>query len=209
MRTIHPSYQQSKRVAAIMIERSSAVEAEVRQLLSDDAAPCVVAVGTFDGVHHGHQALLRAAAHAARSQALECVALTFSPRPDVVRAGGHALPDICSLEERVRRLRRAGADRVVVVPFSLELAAVPYEVFAEMLTDCLQMRALYVGADFAFGAGRAGTPPRLRELGIDVRTHPLVMTADGDEKISSSSIRRLLALGLPTRSEPERSLAAA
>ena len=195
MRTTHAIYEQAGGVAVASLERSSTtVEADVRRLLSADAVPCVVAVGTFDGVHRGHQALLRAAAEAARTQALECVAVTFSPRPDVVRAGGHALPDICPLEARIRRLRRAGADRVVVVPFSLELAAVSYEVFAEMLTGCLQMRTLYVGADFAFGAGRAGTPPRLRELGIDVRTHPLVMAADSDDKVSSTSIRRLISL---------------
>jgi FAD synthase len=66
-----------------------------------------------------------------------------------------------------------------------------------MLTGCLQMRTLYVGPDFAFGAGRAGTPPRLREIGIDVRTHPLVMAAESDDKVSSSSIRRLISLVLP------------
>jgi riboflavin kinase/FMN adenylyltransferase len=193
---MYPMYEQSEGAAMARLERFPTIEADVRRLLSADAVPCVVSVGTFDGVHRAHQALLRTAADAARTQALECVAVTFSPRPDVVRARGHALPDICPLEERIRRLRRAGADRVVVVPFSLELAAVPYDVFAEMLTDCLQMRTLYVGADFAFGAGRAGTPSRLREIGIDVRTHPLVMADDGDDKVSSSSIRRLISLGL-------------
>jgi riboflavin kinase/FMN adenylyltransferase len=172
------------------------IEDEVRRLLSAAAVPSVVAIGTFDGVHRGHRALLRSAAAAARDHGLACVALTFSPRPDVVW-GRSALPDICPLEERVARLHRAGADRVVVLPFSKELAAIRYDVFAEMLTDCLQMRVLYVGTDFAFGAGRAGTPAKLREIGIDVQTHQLVMAADGEEKVSSSSIRRLISIGTP------------
>jgi FAD synthase len=55
------------------------------------------------------------------------------------------------------------------------------------------MRTLYVGSDFALGVGREGTPAKLRALGLDVRTHPLVMAADGNEKVSSSSIRRRIS----------------
>jgi riboflavin kinase/FMN adenylyltransferase len=172
------------------------VEDEVRRLLREAAAPSVVPVGTFDGVHRGHGALLAAAAAAARTRDLRCIAVTFSPRPDIVR-GESALPDICPLAERVARLHRAGADRVVVLPFSKELAAIGYDVFAEMLTTCLLMRTLYVGSDFALGADREGTPAKLREIGLDVRTHPLVMAADGKDKVSSSSIRRLISRQAP------------
>ena len=168
------------------------LEDEIRTLLGGAAVPSVVAIGTFDGVHRGHRALLAAAASAARERDLECVAVTFSPRPDVVW-GRSDLPDICPLDERVARLHRAGADRVVVLPFSREFAGISYEVFAEMLTTGLQMQNLYVGADFALGAGRAGTPDRLRAFGVDVRTIPLVMAADGSEKVSSSSIRRRIS----------------
>jgi riboflavin kinase/FMN adenylyltransferase len=156
----------------------------------------VVSIGTFDGVHAGHRALLRASAAAARDRDLRCIAVTFSPRPDVAW-GRSALPDICPLAERVARLNRAGADRVVVLPFSKELAAISYDVFAEMLTTCLQMRTLYVGSDFALGAHREGTPAKLREIGLQVQTHPLVMAADGKDKVSSSSIRRLISRGAP------------
>jgi FAD synthetase len=97
------------------------------------------------------------------------------------------------LDERIARLQRAGADRIVVLPFSKAFAAIPYRVFAEMLTDCLQMRALHVGSDFALGADRAGTAAKLRTIGLDVWTNPLVMTACGGERVSSSSIRRGIA----------------
>ena len=170
------------------------VEDEVRRLLCTAGLPSVVAIGTFDGVHVGHRAVLRAAAEAAQSQDLRCIAVTFSPRPDVVRAED-TLPNICSLAERVARLERAGADRVVVLPFSREFAAIPYDVFAEMLTTCLQMRTLCVGSDFALGADRAGTPGKLRAVGLDVRAVPLVMEAGGKDKVSSSSIRRRISHG--------------
>jgi riboflavin kinase/FMN adenylyltransferase len=177
---------------------ATTLEDEVRRLLSDNAAPSVVAIGTFDGVHRGHRALVRSAAEKARRDGLECVVVTFSPRPDVVW-GRSALPDICPLEERIARLRRAGADRVVVLPFSKNFAGISYDVFAEMLTTSLRMRSLYVGDDFALGHARAGTPDSLRAIGIDVQTHPLVMAAGGDEKVSSSSIRRMISRGMPSR----------
>jgi FAD synthase len=70
-------------------------------------------------------------------------------------------------------------------------------VFAEMLTDCLQMRALHVGGAFALGADRAGTPVTLRAVGLHVCTHPLVMAACDGETVSSSSIRRRIARANP------------
>jgi riboflavin kinase / FMN adenylyltransferase len=176
--------------------RIGEVEGEVRRLLNAVGSPSVVVIGTFDGVHRGHRALVGAAARNARLEDLACIAVTFSPRPDVVW-GRSALPDICPLEERIARLQRAGADRVVVLPFSKAFAAIPYRVFAEMLTDCLQMRALHVGSDFALGADRAGTPARLRAIGLDVWTHPLVMAPCGRKKVSSSSIRRGIARANP------------
>jgi riboflavin kinase/FMN adenylyltransferase len=133
-----------------------------------------------------------AAAEIAHERGIECIAVTFTPRPDVVW-GRSTLPDICPIEERIIRLRRAGADRVVVLPFSKTFAGIGYEAFTGMLTDCLQMRVLYVGSDFALGAGRTGTPLTIGDLGVEVQTHALVMAADGVEKVSSSTIRRLIA----------------
>jgi hypothetical protein len=91
------------------------------------------------------------------------------------------------IERRVRQqLSASSAPSVVTM-------GIPYEVFTEMLNECLQMRALHIGCDFALGAGREGTPERLRELGVDVQTHPLVMAAGGQAKVSSTTIRRLIS----------------
>jgi riboflavin kinase/FMN adenylyltransferase len=170
---------------------------EVRARLRAAAAPCVVTMGTFDGVHHGHRALLATTRSLADAHGLAAVAVTLAQRPEQVFRPDAALPDICSLDERVGRLRAAGVDGVVVLPFDRAVAEIDYRDFARMLIDDLGMRVLVVGEDFGFGRRRLGTPARLRELGIDVVGHPLVPNAAGTDKASSSSIRDALAAGVP------------
>lgn len=159
------------------------------------SGPCVVTMGTFDGVHRGHRVLVGAARRLADAQGLPLVAVTLATRPDELFRPEAALPGICSVNERVARLRDAGAHEVVVLPFDRDVAALEHGVFAELLVTDLRLRTLVVGEDFAFGRGRLGTPARLRDHGLDVVTHPLVRDADGVEKISSSTIRAALAAG--------------
>lgn len=135
----------------------------------------------------------------ARSRGLGCVVVTFSPRPEAYFRPDTALPDICTVEDRVTRLTSAGADAVVVLPFSSALAAMPCEEFVHLLRTHLQMQLLSVGADFALGRDRAGTPTRLRELGLDVFEHELLPNALGTAKASSTSIRRAIATGMHNR----------
>lgn len=176
----------------------AAVEPESTDLVQRFRAarsPSVVTIGTFDGVHRGHQALVGAARHLARNRGLRVIAITFSPRPEMLFRPTTALPDICSLDERISGLRKAGADQVVVVPFSREICVMEDDEFIDLLTTHLDMRALYVGEDFALGRGRRGTPERLRELGVDVHEHPLVPNAIGNDKASSSAVRQAIASG--------------
>ncbi|MBE2315942.1 hypothetical protein DVA67_008145 [Solirubrobacter sp. CPCC 204708] len=161
-------------------------------LFAAHRAPCVVTAGTFDGVHCGHRALVAQAAREARARGVRLTAVTFTPRPDAVRRPP-GLPDLCSLHERVTRLKRAGADDVVVVPFSRALMGMSAADFVAHLTKDLGMQALCVGEDFALGRGREGDVPALRALGVDVVTVPLVREA-GHEKISSSVLRARLAV---------------
>jgi riboflavin kinase/FMN adenylyltransferase len=163
----------------------------IARLFRSHRAPCVVTAGVFDGVHCGHRQLVSRAASVARSRGLQLTAVTFSPRPDAV-ATPPGLPDLCALDERVLRLKRAGAHDVVVVPFTRALMGMPAAVFAEHLVEDLGMRALVVGADFALGRGREGTPDALRALGIEVIAVPLLH--EGREKISSSTLRARLAM---------------
>jgi riboflavin kinase/FMN adenylyltransferase len=150
--------------------------------------PCVTTLGAFDGVHAGHRALVGRAAAYARSRDLLLTAVTLSPRPDQVFSPDIALPDLCPIEERVQRLRTAGADNVVVLPFSRAIAQLDAATFVALLRANLGTLALYVGEDFALGRARTGDVTALRELGLEVLTHPLVCDRSGS-KLSSSKMR--------------------
>jgi riboflavin kinase/FMN adenylyltransferase len=174
-----------------------ATRGELRALLRAQRGPCVVTIGTFDGVHAGHRVLVRRAAAEARRRGVRLVAITFTPRPDAVVQPHRALPDICPLEERIERLRAAGADAVVVLPFTPELMRISAAEFARLLVDDLGMVVLCVGSEFALGRGREGTVPALRELGLDVIAVPVLHVGGKPSKLSSSAIRRAIHGGVP------------
>jgi len=125
-----------------------------------------VAIGNFDGVHLGHRALIdeaRRIAHAAGGQA---VALTFDPHPARFFAPNLAPPMLCPLHRRIELLKEAGADVVLVEPFTAEFAAMPAEVFVEQaLAKDIGAHHVVVGADFSFGRNRNGNTALLASLG--------------------------------------------
>lgn len=129
-----------------------------------------VAIGNFDGVHRGHQALLAAARRAAGPDG-EVIAFTFDPHPARLFAPALTPPLIVSLERRIELLGAAGADIVVVEPFTAEFAAVEAEAFVgEALVRDLCAAHVVVGYDFSFGKGRRGNTETMerttRALGI-------------------------------------------
>lgn len=159
--------------------------------------PTVVAIGTFDGVHLGHQHLLHAVAARARELGAAPVVLTFQPRPAEVLRPELPARYLTSLADRERLLRQAGAAKVVVVPFTRELSQTSAADFARALSTNLHMRALLGGPDLALGRGREGTPEVLsrlgQQLGFTVELIP-GLTVDG-ESVRSSVIHRLLQEG--------------
>lgn len=155
-----------------------------------------VAVGVFDGLHRGHQALIaRAVARAAGGR---CVAVSFDPHPDLVLAKEFlARAPLTPIPEKQERLAALGAE-LHVLPFTRELAALSPEAFVdEHLVRPLRPSWLVVGEDFALGRGRAGDVARLRAIGreraFEVEAVPLL--SDGGEPITSTRIRELLAAG--------------
>jgi riboflavin kinase / FMN adenylyltransferase len=158
----------------------------------------VVAIGNFDGVHLGHRALIeRARVLAGSNDEARVVALTFDPHPSALFAG-KGPPMISSLARRIELLGEAGADVVVVEPFTRELASRTAVGFVEdILVRALQARAIVVGYDFSYGAGRSGTTETLRahggRLGLEVAILDVVERAG--EVASSSRIRQHLAAG--------------
>jgi riboflavin kinase/FMN adenylyltransferase len=159
--------------------------------------PTAVAIGNFDGVHLGHQALLAEARRRAHGPGAT-VALTFMPHPARVLAPAKAPPLIMPLARRLELLAQAGADVVVIQPFTPEFAAVEADDFVRrVLARELGAADVVVGFDFSFGKGRAGNVQRLQalgaELGIGVAVIPPV-TVDG-LPCSSTRVRSLVAAG--------------
>ena len=160
------------------------------------ARGAVVVIGNFDGVHRGHRAVLARANALAADRALACVVYTFDPAPTSVVAPQRHQPRISTLADRVARLAAAGADAVVIEPFTAAWAAHPARWFAEeVLGRRLGARAVIVGHDFRFGANRAGDAASLRAWmpALDVIEVP-AYESDGSP-ISSSRVRRLVAEG--------------
>ena len=164
------------------------MDIDVAAIMHRHHAPCVAVVGTFDGVHAGHRWLVAQARRIAAARGLAVTAVTFHPRPDRVLSSGPALADLCPIDERTRLLGDAGADAVVVVPFTRRLAAMePQRFVGHLLTD-LGARLLCVGEEFALGRGRAGTVEAIRSMGVEVVCPPLLRDPDGT-KVSSSRLR--------------------
>lgn len=168
------------------------VEAQLRAELRRHRRPSAVTIGSFDGVHAGHRKLVARTREVARDRGLAALAVTFSPRPEAVLAPQRAMPDLCSIAERRRRLLAAGADQVVVLPFTRELAGVSAATFIAALREDLLAEVLCVGEDFALGRRREGDVDALRDFGLEVITPEFVRAEDG-RKLSSSTMRRALA----------------
>ena len=133
-----------------------------------DFGPCALTIGNFDGVHLGHQALLKATGEYAREHRIRPAVLTFHPHPAVFVAPERVPELICSLDERVRLLSEAGAERILVLPFNDRLARfTPYEFVAQIVVEGLRAQAVFVGENFRFGHKQAGTTRTLTGAGTD------------------------------------------
>jgi riboflavin kinase/FMN adenylyltransferase len=145
--------------------------------------PRAVAIGTFDGVHLGHRAVVRAAVDAGPAPTV----VTFHPHPRTVL--GNRVELLATLERRLELLAESGVEDVLVVEFTPETAALsPAEFAAEYLLG-IGAEVVVAGTGFRFGRQRTGDLDLLRKLGIDCRQVPLV------EGISSSRIRQLAHAG--------------
>src|SRR5579859_349491 len=125
----------------------------------------VVTIGNFDGVHLGHQKLVREAADRARALGLMSLAITFDPHPEQILFPERRRTHLSTSEERRSLLHACGIDDVWVCPFTIELARLEPEEFMRLVTDRQPMAELWVGADFALGRGRKGTISVLAEIG--------------------------------------------
>jgi len=160
--------------------------------------PCHVAVGMFDGVHRGHQAVIEAAVHGARRSGGQAGVFTFWPHPSRLFRPEDPVRMIFSADERSALLLRLGVDFVVEQPFTREFAAIEAgEVVAHLKRAMPRLQALYVGENWRFGRGRTGDVAALVEYarrdGVDVVSAARLRF--NGEPISSTRIRGLLEAG--------------
>jgi riboflavin kinase/FMN adenylyltransferase len=155
-------------------------------------------IGVLDGVHLGHQALLRRLRDEAKKRALSPGVVTLHPHPITVLRPEVAPSYLTSLEDRMELMRDAGADWVIPLTFTGEVSEVECEELAGAFVDRLRMRLMVLGPDAAFGRGAPkDTAERMRKLGAErgfevVQIEPLM---HDHERYSSTAVRRALADG--------------
>ncbi len=159
--------------------------------------PSAFTIGTFDGVHRGHQFLIGLLKQRAEARKLASGVITLHPHPLTVVRPGTQVTYLTGLDERIELLLALGVDSVAPVTFSSEVSQVSAEDFVRQLVDELQLRFLLIGPDFALGRGREGSPERLQEIGASLGVEVEMAPAESEDghKIGSSDIRNALSAG--------------
>ncbi|NLA12566.1 MAG: riboflavin biosynthesis protein RibF [Firmicutes bacterium] len=160
--------------------------------------PLYLALGNFDGVHRGHQAVIHTAVSRARRSGGSAAALLFDPHPSVFLKPQEHFCLLTGIAERAALMAELGLDAIFVLPFSAATASLtPEEFVRQILLERLQVSGVSIGVDYSFGRGGAGKGELLQEfgeqMGFTVVLSPLERESGG--VISSSAIKTLLADG--------------
>ncbi len=171
---------------------------DIATLRAHLSAPTVATIGNYDGLHRGHRAILDRVLERAGQISGCSLIITFDPHPLSVLAPDRAPRQIVTLRQKLALLREAQLGFVLILPFTMELAEVTPEGFVrDYLSSGLGLREVYVGANFNFGRGRAGSAETLvqfcGEVGIHAEKVPEIRNLGSP--ISSSRIRRALQAG--------------
>jgi riboflavin kinase / FMN adenylyltransferase len=156
-----------------------------------------VTIGSFDGVHRGHQAVLNRLVQSACAAQQPAVVVTFFPHPSVVLRGLQGPFYLTSPDERARLMAELGIDVVVTLPFDLQLASLSADDFMAEIADHLHLSHLVVGYDFALGRARSGNVHTLRHIGetYNYEVDAIASTDIQDQPVSSTRIRELINKG--------------
>lgn len=168
----------------------------VEQFRSDKAT--VVTIGTFDGVHTGHQKIIRRVVKAGRESGLESVILTFFPHPRMVLQQDSGIKLINTIEERVAILAKTGIDHLVVHPFTKEFSQLDAQEYVrDILVKQLRAKKIIIGYDHRFGRDRSADIEDLRNLGKEygVEVEEISKQEIDEVAVSSTKIRRALMEG--------------
>jgi riboflavin kinase/FMN adenylyltransferase len=157
----------------------------------------LVTIGAFDGVHLGHQALIRQLVGQARSLGCQAALVTFHPHPAEVLNDRRDPLYLTTPEEKVPLVESLGVDVMAVLPFTRQLADTSAAHFLGRIGDALHLRELWVGPNFALGRSREGDIPALRALAraMEFELRVVAPLTEGGEAITSSRIRQLVLAG--------------
>jgi riboflavin kinase / FMN adenylyltransferase len=157
-------------------------------------APSALAIGNFDGMHLGHQAILKRLSEVAETEQLVCSLLTFEPHPREFFSPGNAPARLTSMREKLELFAEHGVESAYVCQFDAAFAALNAENFIQqVLRRSLDARIVLVGEDFRFGAGRAGGVQDFSSSGIRVESLPDVLLDNA--RVSSTAVRQALSSG--------------
>jgi riboflavin kinase/FMN adenylyltransferase len=168
-----------------------------RDLKSGSRKVCL-AIGFFDGVHLGHQQIIRQAIADAHQHNAVALALTFDRHPDSVVAPGRVPPLIYSLPQKLRAIESLGVDQLLLVPFDKPFSEQSGEAFVRgLVRDLGSIQSICVGADFVFGHKRGGDVALLKKLGGEAgfSVHGLAAVSLDDRVVSSTRIREAIRTG--------------
>jgi len=163
-----------------------------------DRVPVALAIGNFDGVHRGHQALLAQLAAAAGRHRVSPAVMTFEPHPRELFAPASAPARVANIRDKIEALAAAGVERVYIQHFNRRFASLGAEQFIDdVLVAGLDARCVLVGDDFRFGARRAGDVELLRQRSArhGYVVEQLATVQDHGVRVSSSEVREALAAG--------------
>ena len=157
----------------------------------------VVALGMFDGVHIGHQKLIRTAVELAEQMDAQSIVCTFDRHPLSVLFPERAPEPLLTLEENLKKFEQLGADVVFIQQFTREFAAMPPEDYIESLAENLRAKAIVIGENYTFGREGRGDAAMVQLLAAKYgyRARIVEPVADEEGLISSTRIRRLLRNG--------------
>lgn len=159
--------------------------------------PACVAIGNFDGVHVGHQALIHKARELGRENNLELVVLTFNPHPRATIRGVSKHHPLTSREEKFRLLKGLGTQYVLEIPFTPEFAELSPENFIQHWLCPLNPGQIVIGRDFSFGKNRMGSGDTLKNYGqkFGYKVNQIAPVDVAGQPVSSSIIRENLKAG--------------
>lgn len=172
----------------------------MRVMQSEDefiGSASVVALGMFDGVHIGHQKLIRTAIQLAQALDVTSVVCTFDRHPMCILYPERAPEPILPLAQNLEKFEALGAECALVKPFTAEFGAMPPEAYLAMLKEKMRVRAIVVGENYSFGSGGRGNPQMICELAKKLDYEAVVVPPVMDDGVMASStyVRRLLREG--------------